>query len=107
MFDELVIEAIERILTALPELEDVDVVVEEVPPAPRLSGAPDPVSLGRVEPPTARSSAQIVVHRRPIELRSSPGVEREDLVGDVVAELVAELFGLSPGQVDPDYRGDR
>jgi len=107
MFDELVLEAVERILTALPELEDVDVVVEEVPAAPRLSGAPDPVALGRVQLPSRGSPAQIVVHRRPIELRSSPGVEREDLVGDVVAELVAELFGMSPGQVDPDYRGDR
>lgn len=103
-FDDLVLEAIERILMAIPELEDVEVIVEEVPLAARRGGAPDPVSLGRIELPSSGAPAQLVIHRRPIELRAAPGEEREDLVRDVVAELVAELFGLAPAQVDPDYQ---
>lgn len=106
-FDALVVESVERIQRSLPELEDVEVVVEEVPPAARRDGAADPVTLGRVELAGAGRPAQLVVHRRPVELRCAPGAERLDLVHDVVAELVAELFGLAPQQVDPDYNGGR
>ncbi len=106
-FDELVLESVERVQRAIPELEDVAVIVEEVPPAPRRDGAPDPVPLGRVESAKGARSPVLIVHRRPVELRSAPGLEREDLVHDVVAELIAELFGLSPQQVDPDYNGGR
>ena len=106
-FDELVIDSVDRIQLAIPELEDVEVMVEDVPPSRRRDGAPDPVPLGRVEPRIGTAPAQLIVHRRPIELRSAPGAEREDLVHDVVAELIAELFGLAPQQVDPDYNGGR
>ena len=104
-FDDLVIDAVERIQMAIPELADIEVVVEEVPPAARRDGFPDPVPLGRVEVARGILTAQIVIHRRPVELRSAPGQEREDLVQDVVAELVAELFGIAPIDVDPDYDG--
>jgi len=48
----------------------------------------------------------LIIHRRPIELRAPVGTEREDLVNDTVTELVAQLFGLSPIQIDPDYGQD-
>lgn len=102
-FDELVLLAVERIQRAIPELEDVEVVVEEVPPGARRDGSPDPVPLGRIAAPTPLRPPQLIVHRRPIELRSAPGEEREALIQDVIAELVAELFGIAPQQVDPDY----
>lgn len=105
MFDDLVLESIERIARAYPELEDVEVLVEEVPPKERRDGSPDPVSLGRAELPSGSAPPRIVVYRRPVELRAKPGEDREDLVHDVVAELIAELLGISPQQVDPDYRG--
>ena len=107
-FDELVLSAVERIQQAYPELADVEIRVEEVPLRERRDGSPDPVSLGRLRPAGAGRPAALIVHRRPIELRASAGTQREDLVNDTVTELVAELFGLSPIQVDPDYgRDDR
>ncbi len=106
IFDGLVLEAVERIERSLPELEDIEILVEEVPPSPVRGGAPDPISLGRIANAQGGQPARVIVHRRPIELRSTPGMEREDLVGDVITELVAELFGLPPQQVDPDYDND-
>lgn len=107
LFDEIVIDSIDRVQQAIPELEDVEISVEEVPPGRRDDGAPDPVPLGRVEPARTGMPARLIVHRRPIELRAPSGPDREDLVHDVVAELVAELFGISPEQVDPDYNQGR
>ncbi|MGB2968886.1 MAG: metallopeptidase family protein [Candidatus Nanopelagicales bacterium] len=102
-FDELVLLSVERIQRAIPELDDVEVIVEEVPPGARRDGSPDPVPLGRIHAPTSIRPPQLIVHRRPVEFRSAPGEEREALIQDVIAELVAELFGIAPQQVDPDY----
>ncbi|MEI2728673.1 MAG: metallopeptidase family protein [Candidatus Nanopelagicales bacterium] len=105
-FDELVLSAVERIQQAYPELADVEIRVEEVPLRERRDGSPDPVSLGRLHLAVAGRPAQLIIHRRPIELRAPVGTEREDLVNDTVTELVAQLFGLSPIQIDPDYGQD-
>ncbi len=102
-FDELVLGAVERIQRAYPELADVEIRVEEVPLRERRDGSPDPVALGRLHPATPTRAAQLILHRRPLELRAAAGAEREDLVNDTVTELVAELYGLSPSQIDPDY----
>lgn len=102
-FDELVLSSVERIQQAYPELADVEIRVEEVPLRELRDGSPDPVALGRLQPAVGREPAQLILHRRPLELRAAAGTEREDLVNDTVTELVAELFGLSPMQVDPDY----
>lgn len=102
-FDELVLAAVERIQRAYPELADVEIRVEEVPLRERRDGSPDPVALGRLEAATHTRAAQLILHRRPLELRAAAGTEREDLVNDTVTELVAELYGLSPMQIDPDY----
>lgn len=104
-FDGLVLIAVERIERSLPELEDIEILVEEVPPSAVRGGAPDPISLGRIVHAERGEPARVIVHRRPIELRAAPGTEREDLVGDVITELVAELFGIPPQQVDPDFDG--
>ena len=105
-FDELVLSAVERIQQAYPELADVEIRVEEVPLRERRDGSPDPVSLGRLHLAVAGRPAQLIIHRRPIELRARVGTEREDPVNDTVTELVAQLFGLSPIQIDPDYGQD-
>ncbi len=102
-FDETVISAIERIERAFPELDEVEVLIEDVPPAELRDGSPDPIPLGRVTEPIGSRPAQLIVHRRPIEIRTVPGSTRDDLVNDTVTELVAALYGLAPAQVDPDY----
>lgn len=50
--------------------------------------------------------AQIVVYRRPVEIRTKSRDERALLVHEVVVEQVAELLGLSPESVDPRYGQD-
>ena len=102
-FDELVLSSVERIDRAYPELVDVESRVEEVPLRERRDGSPDPIPLGRLRPAGDGEPAALILHRRPLELRAPAGTEREDLVNDTVTELVAELFGLSPAQIDPDY----
>lgn len=105
-FDDLVLDAVERLERHLPEVARVDVVVEEVPIVPDADlrdPAEETVPLGRAEPAAGGEPPRIVVHRRPLELRARTRLELADLVQDVVAEQVAALFGLTPEQVDPDY----
>lgn len=107
-FDDLVLGAVERVEGDFAaELAGVELAVEEVPPP-----GPGPVPLGRVDPPAGGRPARLVVYRRPVELRSPDVRDRPGLVRDVVVELVADLLGLRPEQVDPDYgdgdgEGDR
>ena len=113
-FDELVLEAVERVEQRWSEsLRAVEFVVEDVPPvtfpgadaadaAAAASLAP-PVPLGRAFPASAGAPARAVVYRRPIEGRASGRRAREALVHDVVVEVVSELLGLEPETVDPDY----
>ena len=102
-FDELVLSSVERIERAYPELADIEIRVEEVPLRERRDGSPDPIPLGRLRPAVDGEPAARTLRRRPLERRAPAGTEREDLVNDTVTELVAELFGLSPAQIDPDY----
>jgi predicted Zn-dependent protease with MMP-like domain len=104
-FDDLVLDAVERLERHLPELARVEVVVEDVPPAAVLRDG-EPVPLGRAEPAAPGRPARLVVHRRTVELRARDRGAVDDLVTDVVAEQVAALFGLTPEQVDPDYDPD-
>lgn len=101
-FDELVVGSVERIQRGYPELSEVEILIEEVPPREVRDGSADPIPLGRVVPAVGSQPAQLVVHRRPIELRGS-GDAREELVHDTVTELVASLFGIAPALIDPDY----
>ena len=96
-------EAVERLERRwADQLRDVEVVIEEVPPEP-APGDAVPVPLGRAEPAGPDQAAAVVVYRRPIEGRAPPGPGRAALILDVVIEEVAELLGLEPSTVDPDY----
>ena len=102
VFDDLVLDAVERLERRWQaQLRDVEVGVEDVPPRTPVQDD-DPVPLGRAFPRTRTDKARIVVYRRPVELRASPP-ERGALVHDVVVEQVADLLGLDPEEVDPDY----
>lgn len=98
MFRDLVQDSVERLERRWPQLAEVDFVVLDVPGA-----AEDTVPLGRAVSATKGQPAQIVVYRRPVEIRSKSRDERALLVHEVVVEQVAELLGLSPESVDPRY----
>lgn len=102
-FDELVLDAVERLERRwAEELRNVELAVEEIPPV--MDSAPVAgVPLGQAVPAAAGHAARIVVYRRTVEARAHTARARELLVHDVVVEQVAELLGLAPDVVDPDY----
>jgi len=105
VFDDLVLDAVERLERRwAQQLTELEVAVEDVPPTDAASTGPDPVPLGRAFPATGGLSPRIVVYRRPVETRAHGSDELADLVQDVVTEQVADLLGLPPEDVDPDYR---
>jgi predicted Zn-dependent protease with MMP-like domain len=104
-FDELVLDAVERLeLEWAESLRGIEFAVEDVPPPP-IDGPrpPESVRLGSNIPAAAGEPARVVVYRRPIEARVSGERARGALVQDVVVEQVAELLGLEPETLDPDY----
>lgn len=108
-FDDHVLDAVERIERRLgPRIDGIEFAVEEVPPAEpeALLDPVDPVPLGRSEPPGHGRPARVVLYRRPIELRTPTTTERGALVHEIVVEQVADLLGLTPEQVDPEYGED-
>jgi hypothetical protein len=83
-------------------LDAVDVEVPDVPPDD------DPVTgvTGEVQLAAHRShgrEATVVVYRKPVELRAPDHRARVDLVRDLVAEQLAEVLGVGPGDLDPSY----
>ncbi|MCL6550683.1 MAG: metallopeptidase family protein [Acidothermus cellulolyticus] len=105
VFDDLVMDAIAHLETRwAAQLENVQIAVEDVPPAYLLDRRPgQPIPLGTATPARGSRPAQIVVYRRPVEARATDIGELGDLVHDVVVEQVADLLGLDPQTVDPDY----
>ncbi|WP_328540907.1 metallopeptidase family protein [Streptomyces sp. NBC_00344] len=110
-FRDLVQDSVERLERRWPQLSEVDFVVLDVPSA---GGADSPddwpgetsVPLGSAVAAGKERPAQIVVYRRPVEIRTKNRDERALLVHEVVVEQVAELLGLAPESVDPRYGQD-
>ena len=106
-FDDAVLDALEHLERRwAAELAGVQIVVEDVPP-PGAAEPGDPahagdVPLGRVEPAARRRPARLVVYRRPIEARAEDGEALDELALIVLTDLVADLLGLTPEQIDPD-----
>jgi hypothetical protein len=101
-FDDLVLDAMERLERRWSdELGEVELAVEDVPPPEPVDDL-DPVPLARIDQ-LAGGAVRLVVHRWPIELRAGDGTELAALVHDVVVEQVAELLGVEPETVDPRY----
>ena len=103
-FDDLVIAAVERLDQRWQEqLTKVEFAVEDVPSLDEWDRAWVP--LARAFAGVGALPARIVVFRRPVETRApDPGALRT-LIGDVVTEQVAELFGVEPEEIDPAYGG--
>ncbi len=102
-FDELVLEAVEALLPRLgPRLDAVEFAVEDIPPvAVTAALAPgEGVPLASLTHVGGEQPARVVIYRRPVELRGGP--DTAELVSIVVVEQLAELFGMSPEDIDPD-----
>ncbi|MEU1472348.1 metallopeptidase family protein [Streptomyces sp. NPDC005761] len=97
-FRDLVQDSVERLERRWPQLAEVDFVVLDVP-----ATVEETVPLGSALSAEKERPAQIVIYRRPVEIRTKNRDERALLVHEVVVEQVAELLGLSPESVDPRY----
>lgn len=102
-FEQIVLSGLDRLErrwlpgVAPVDLRTVAVAVEDIP---ALGSPTTEVPLGDLQPgPPPR----LVVYRRPVEHRTETVAELTQVVNDVVTELVAELFDMSPEDVDPDY----
>lgn len=105
-FDESVVDAAARLRSRLPDrVEHVQFSVEDIPP-PSVTDAlipGEPVPLGSGIPADVTGPARVVVYRRTVELRAGGGAEAAELVYDVLLEQVADLLGMLPEDIDPDY----
>jgi predicted Zn-dependent protease with MMP-like domain len=102
-FDDIVSSSIERLELRWPdELETIEFAVADIPPRRLLLTAWEnrEVPLGQSAP---GEPGQVVLFRRPIEIRSNDQEELVALVREVVAELVADLLDLDPEDIDPEY----
>jgi predicted Zn-dependent protease with MMP-like domain len=120
-FDDVVREAVAHLDHRWSaELAEVEFVVDEVPPtepdqeaglsADDPDAPPEPVRLSRLLPAsgTGRHTRppQIVLYRRPLELRALDPDDLAELVLDVLIHDVADLLGVGPEVIDPEGHGD-
>lgn len=97
-FDELVVEAVERLDRKWrDQLAKVEFAVEDVPSLDDWDR--DWVPLARAFASTGALPARIVVYRRPIETRSGSPTRLRLLIESVVVDQVAELLGVDPDEL--------
>ena len=80
----------------------VEYAVEDAPEIPD-NWAGDPVPLSAVIPARSGQPARVVLFRRPIEHRCETRGDLEMVLHTVLVERLAELLGLLPQDLDPDY----
>lgn len=116
-FDQAVLDAYAPIEARFRDrLTHLDLAVDMVPrmrlsPGALLSeeiAADGPVPLGRLVPAGVDEKGQptrarIVVFRRPIEQRAAGAAELDDVLGHVLAYLVAVHLNVAPTVVDPSW----
>ena len=80
----------------------VEYAVEDAPMLPDDWGD-ETVPLSSLVRGKGHAPTRLVIFRRPIEHRATNRDELEAMVHTVVVEQLAELLGLTPGQVDERY----
>lgn len=106
-FNDFVLDAVERLEGKWrKELAAVEFAVEAVPGPDAIGSVATSgsgVPLSRLHTGGAGRNARIVLYRRPIEARAKNRGDLAILVHDLIVEQVAELLGIDPEAVDPDY----
>lgn len=102
-FDALALGVMQELWDRFPgELAHVQLAVEEVPLLPDTWSA-DTIPLSSYVPARHGSPARVVVLRRPIERRAATRADLEELLLTVLVEQVADILGIAPESVHPDY----
>ncbi len=122
-FDDVVREAVAHLDHRWSaELAEVEFVVDEVPPVEpadeegydaetiTLEPAIAEVRLSKLLPASGSGRhtrpPQIVLYRRPLELRALDPDDLAELVLDVLIHEVADLLGVGPEVIDPEGHGE-
>ena len=92
----------------LDRLDNVEVTVEDVPPADALEDGQEVVLLGLYQgvPQTERGwdapflPDRITIYRRPLELRARSREDLSDLVRETVVHELAHHFGIDDDRLD-------
>lgn len=104
LFDRLVLDAVSDVEDRwAARLGLVEYAVEDTPQVPDDWQVENRVPLSALVRGHGTRPSRLVLFRRPIERRSATRSELEALVRTVVVEQVAELLGLPPEDVDPDW----
>ncbi|WP_342741911.1 metallopeptidase family protein [Buchananella hordeovulneris] len=100
-FDDLVVELARDLARQWPPVAHMEFAVEDVPPSDPSPWETGGVPLGRLFSADRRTrlADRIVIYRRPCEMRSAEGHEREELVYAVLVEQVARALGRSPDEI--------
>ncbi|WP_018155341.1 metallopeptidase family protein [Demetria terragena] len=99
-FDELVLDALERVEHRVGQsLQQLEVAVEDIPPSDPAAWE-SAIPLGRLFPAEGRTAPRLVVYRRPVASRAAGEDELRMLVQAVVAEQVATLLGINPDDLE-------
>lgn len=102
-FDDIALLVMQELWDRFPEeLGQVQLGVEEVPLLP-ANWSEDTVPLVSYVDARGGEPARLVLLRRPLEHRAASRADLEALVLTVLVEQVADLLGLAPEQVHPDY----
>ena len=105
-FDQVALDMMDELWARFPEeLGHVQLGVEEVPFLPG-SWSDDTIPLSTYVEGRNDRPGRIVLLRRPIERRAPTRAELEATVLTVLVEQVADLLGLPPESVHPDYESD-
>lgn len=106
-FDELVLDAVERVERRLTAgLGNIEVAVELVPPSDPAPWEPQEPPMSRLFPADHDLPARIVLYRRPIETKVPDRRDLPAVVNDIVVEQLAGALGVEPTLLDPDYDPD-
>lgn len=114
-FDRLASDAVEHVEHRWrKQLAQVEFTVDLVPPMDiDLAGAvaagaieTGGVLLARIVPASGRQRAQIILYRKPIELRARDVEDLEDLLHDLVVQVISNYLGLEPNVVDPGFEDE-
>lgn len=111
-FDDIVLDAVARLEPRWEsELATMEFAVQEVPEPDELADDSAEIPLARAIPGTQgqgdpahpATPTRIVIYRRPLLARSENDDDLRDLVYDVVVEELAQVLGIDPDSIDPDY----
>lgn len=103
-FDAMIVAQLRRLHQAWPQLIDsVQCGVEDVPPSDPLPWEEQTIKLSRYFPAHHGQPARIVLYRKPFEAAGRDSLGIQFLVRDEMVSRLAEMSGMTPEEIDPDW----